>query len=167
MPAAAHSQFVIRRAWRAGALVPIAPGGYETFVPASRQTEDQPQRRPWTGNHTIDLRASIPLPTGRWYVTILAGRERRSADRLAQEGQTNWMRRAAVYMLIMAALLWLVVCAIVIAYLLKSALGLDFFDASSPLHFIYERLFESRLARPDQDVASALPAASMALTMFA
>ena len=165
MPIAGHSQFVIRRAWRAGALVPAAHAPItSTALPWN---SGRTNRRPWSGDHIIDLRASVPLPGGRWYVTVLAGRERRSADRLAQEGQTSWLRRMMVYMLISSALLWLIVCAIVLAYIAKSAIGLDLFDGASPLHFIYERLFESRLGRPAQDVASALPAASMAFTIFA
>lgn len=146
-PVAGHL-LVVRRVWRRGGVA-------RASVAAAPKTSPRPRpetrsaglgARPWAGNHVIDLRASIPLPGGRWYVTILAGRERRSADRLTLEGQTHWLRRAAVYMLIMSALLWIAVCAIVVGYLIKSALGLDFFDDASPLHFIFERLFESRIA---------------------
>ncbi len=37
------------------------------------------------GRHPVNLRFSIPLPFGRYYVTLVAGKERRSADRLASE----------------------------------------------------------------------------------
>ena len=39
----------------------------------------------WSGEHPVNLRLSIPLPFFRFYVTIVAGRERRSAARRAQE----------------------------------------------------------------------------------
>jgi uncharacterized RDD family membrane protein YckC len=75
-------------------------------------------------------------------VTILAGPERRSARRLAAEGQTHWLRRAAVYVVLMSLALWLAACVVVAIYLLKSALGLDLFEGNSPLHLIWEALFE-------------------------
>ncbi len=37
------------------------------------------------GRHPVNLRFSIPLPFGRYYVTLVAGKERRRADRLASE----------------------------------------------------------------------------------
>jgi len=39
----------------------------------------------WDGSHPIDLRITIPFPFGRYYVTIVAGKERRSAARLQRE----------------------------------------------------------------------------------
>ena len=41
--------------------------------------------REWSNQHPINLRTSIPLPFGRWYVTLVAGPERRSKDRLSSE----------------------------------------------------------------------------------
>ncbi len=35
--------------------------------------------------HPVNLRLSIPLPFGRYYVTLVAGKERRGAERLASE----------------------------------------------------------------------------------
>ena len=51
------------------------------------QEADKPaaQAREWTSQHPINLRVSLPLPFGRWYVTLVAGRERRGKDRLKQE----------------------------------------------------------------------------------
>ncbi len=37
------------------------------------------------GRHPVNLRFSIPLPFGRYYVTLVAGKERRGAERLASE----------------------------------------------------------------------------------
>lgn len=143
--------FRIRRGWRTGGLVRLdhpssLPGeasdhhAPETALPAD---QTRPAGRAWTGNHRIDLRVSIPLPTGRWYVTIVAGPERRSADRLRSEGQTHWLRQAVIYIMLMALLLWLAACVIAIVYLMKSALGIDLFEGNSPLHFLWEWAFES------------------------
>lgn len=41
-------------------------------------------RNPWN-QHPIDLRLSLPLPLGRWYVTLVAGPEKRSLARIRQE----------------------------------------------------------------------------------
>ena len=43
------------------------------------------QPREWTSAHPINLRLSLPLVFGRYYVTIVAGRESRGAARLAEE----------------------------------------------------------------------------------
>ena len=37
------------------------------------------------GRHPVNLRLSIPLPFGRYYVTLVAGKERRGAERLTSE----------------------------------------------------------------------------------
>lgn len=39
----------------------------------------------WSSNHPINLRLSIPLPFTRVYLTVVAGPERRSAARRAQD----------------------------------------------------------------------------------
>jgi hypothetical protein len=41
-------------------------------------------KRDW-GRHPLNLRVSLPLPFGRWYVTLVAGRERRGKERLIEE----------------------------------------------------------------------------------
>ncbi len=143
--------FRIRRGWRTGSLVPLELSAMAPKLTADDRSSEstlpahqaRPATRGWTGNHKIDLRVSIPLPTGRWYVTVVAGPERRSADRLRSEGQTHWLRQAVIYIMLMALLLWLAACVIAIVYLLKSALGIDFFEGNSPLHFLWEWAFES------------------------
>ncbi|MEZ5931305.1 MAG: hypothetical protein R3F54_05045 [Alphaproteobacteria bacterium] len=40
--------------------------------------------RDW-GQHPLNLRVTLPLPFGRWYVTLVAGRERRGKERLVSE----------------------------------------------------------------------------------
>lgn len=146
-----HRYFTVRRAWRDGMLVdrqqpvtwaqlpPLEDAGDDAGAAEPSIGGHDLDRRRWSGRHRIDLRASVPLPGGRWYVTILAGRERRSPDRLRAEGQTHWLRRATVYVMLMSLVLWLAVCVLVAIYLVKSALGLDLFDGASPLHILYER----------------------------
>lgn len=52
----------------------------------SRDTDEPPRPdRSWSRDHAIDLRLSIPLVFGRYYVTIVAGRERRNQARLVAE----------------------------------------------------------------------------------
>lgn len=58
-------------------LAPSAPP--EAMAPASTVT------RQWDSPHPINIRLSIPLGFDRFYVTIVAGRERRSPDRQRKE----------------------------------------------------------------------------------
>ena len=44
-----------------------------------------PGGEPWGNDHPVNIRLSIPLPVGGYYVTIVAGKERRSGERLASE----------------------------------------------------------------------------------
>ena len=39
------------------------------------------QERNWSSQHPINLRLSIPLPFGTYYLVILGGKERRSTAR--------------------------------------------------------------------------------------
>ena len=41
--------------------------------------------RPWGNDHPVNIRLSLPLLFGRYYVTIVAGRERRSHQRRIDE----------------------------------------------------------------------------------
>jgi hypothetical protein len=42
--------------------------------------------REWSSDHPINLRTSLPIPfLGRCYVTLVAGRERRRKERLAED----------------------------------------------------------------------------------
>lgn len=61
----------------------------EPPVPASRDSTSSAPRRSqservqdWSGTHPVDIRLTLPLLSGRYYLTVLAGRERRSAERL-------------------------------------------------------------------------------------
>lgn len=88
---------------------PVAPGPTDVFTTEQR--------------HLVDLRASSPFPWGRYYVTILVGKERRSAERLRAERQTHWTRQIAVYALLASILLALATGYLVILYVIKCALA--------------------------------------------
>ena len=63
---------------------------------ASESLEARPQtdRRIWD-QHAVDIRLSLPLPFGHYYLTIVAGRERRSAARRASERSRRPLMTAA------------------------------------------------------------------------
>lgn len=44
-----------------------------------------PRDAPWRGGHPVNVRLSVPLPFGRYFLTIVAGSERRNAARRASE----------------------------------------------------------------------------------
>ena len=52
-------------------------------------TKPTSQRTAWAGQHPINLRVTLPLPFRRWYVTLVAGPERRSNERLMQEREKH------------------------------------------------------------------------------
>lgn len=114
---------------------PLSADQGATVAPGSSDAATVSQR------HLVDLRASAPFPWGRYYVTLLVGRERRSAERLRAERQTHWTRQVAVYALLASVLLALATGYLVILYVIKCGLGINVFSGSSPLHFIYELVF--------------------------
>ncbi len=52
---------------------------------SSVSTRKAPGGEPWGNGHPVNIRLSIPLLFGRYYLTIVAGKERRSGERLASE----------------------------------------------------------------------------------
>jgi hypothetical protein len=58
-------------------------GGDDRGTPGTAQ-RSAPGGESWD-RHPVNLRLSIPLPFGRYYVTLVAGKERRDAERLASE----------------------------------------------------------------------------------
>ena len=51
----------------------------------SAEKKHQYAGREWTSDHPLNLRMSIPLVFGRYYITIVAGKERRARARLAMD----------------------------------------------------------------------------------
>ena len=112
---------------------PAGTGSPEDYAVARGQADDVA--------YAIDLRASVPLLGSDYYVTILAGKERRNETRLRLEGQWRWTRQLIVYFLLASMLLALATGYGVIIYLIKCALGINLMASASPLHFIYEIVF--------------------------
>jgi len=52
---------------------------------SSVSTRKAPGGEPWGNDHPVNIRFSIPLLFGRYYVTLVAGKEHRSGERLAGE----------------------------------------------------------------------------------
>ncbi len=50
--------------------------------------------RTWAADHPVNIRLSIPLGFGRYYVTILGGKERRGDERLADERRKHPLLKA-------------------------------------------------------------------------
>jgi hypothetical protein len=100
----------------------------ETFTPSQYAVfETLRSRAP--SKHAFEYRVSIPTPRKAYYLTIFAGPERRSAERLAREGQTSLPRRSQF----IGTMLFLMVSssvfgAMCLIYLVKSAIGVDLFD---------------------------------------
>lgn len=66
----------------------IAAGESEAqeATPSQNAASTQSGSAAWSANHPVNLRLSIPLPfLGSYYMTLVAGKERRSQVRLAEE----------------------------------------------------------------------------------
>ena len=85
--------------------------------------------------HMIDYRVSIPFFGKRFYLTVLAGRERRSLARLAAEMQLVSVQISKLNTTVLGILLTAGILAAAIAiYVIKSALGVDLFVGDSAMH---------------------------------
>ncbi len=60
---------------------------------SSASVRKAPGGEPWGNDHPVNIRLSIPLLFGRYYVTIVAGKERRSGERLASESKKHPLMR--------------------------------------------------------------------------
>lgn len=78
--------------------------------------------RDW-GSHAVDMRRSVRFLWWRWYFVLLAGRERRPADRLAAEGSPFGTIGNALLTIVF--LLFLLSPLFVLLYGVKSALGIN------------------------------------------
>ncbi len=85
--------------------------------------------------HAIDYRVSIPFFGKRFYITLLAGRERRSLARLAREAQLHAKHIGAFYAFALLVLgCFTLIGSVLIGYVVKSALDIDLMDGPSLLH---------------------------------
>ena len=69
---------------------------------SSASVRMSPGGEPWGNNHPVNIRFSLPLLLGRYYVTIVAGKERRSGKRLASERKKHPLMKLA-NLVVMAA----------------------------------------------------------------
>jgi hypothetical protein len=53
-----------------------------------RAIADAAKPRAW-GTHPVDIRLSLPLPLGRYYLALVAGPERRGPERRAAEDESH------------------------------------------------------------------------------
>ncbi len=69
---------------------------------SSASVRKAPGGEPWGNDHPVNIRLSLPLPFGRYYVTIVAGKERRSGERLGSERKKHPLMKLA-NLVVMAA----------------------------------------------------------------
>ncbi|MEK7244830.1 MAG: hypothetical protein AAB223_02290 [Pseudomonadota bacterium] len=72
-----------------GAMGAVSTAGGE------KTASTPPKKAGFWGRHPIDIRFSLPFLGGRFYVAALSGRERRPAERRAQERHHYPLRTAA------------------------------------------------------------------------
>ena len=75
----------------------------EGFKPdSSAEDRKSPGTEGWTADHPVDIRLSIPFLFARCYVTIVAGKERRSPKRREVEYKKHSLLKAGNIMFIVA-----------------------------------------------------------------
>ncbi len=77
--------------------------------------------QPWT-EHPVDIRVSIPLPFARYYLALVAGPERRSADRLTDERRRRRLVRFGNVLFVLAAVVIFYALLLVVALLMTRIL---------------------------------------------
>ena len=73
----------------------------------------------WGNDHPVNIRLSIPVFFARYYVTIVAGKERRSRERLASEYKKHSLLKVGNVLFIVAVQ---IVCCVALLYAGLSAL---------------------------------------------
>lgn len=72
---------------------PAAPKGKQSSrsadVGQSMEQNHVYAGREWSSDHSLNIRVSIPLGIGRYYITVVAGKERRARARLALDRRQN------------------------------------------------------------------------------
>ena len=91
----------------------------------------------------FDFKVSLPTLSRPVFLRLIVGTERRNAARLVKEGQTSKRSIAFTY----AVVGWLAVASsgfgfFCVAYLVKSALGINLLSGPSPFHALYKLFLE-------------------------
>jgi hypothetical protein len=76
-----------------GGDLPPAVTSRDADTEAHSGERDRPGKQVWGGDHFVNIRLSIPLIFVRFYVTIVAGKERRGAPRRAEERRKHPLAR--------------------------------------------------------------------------
>ncbi len=69
-------------------MLPLAPDDGVTKVTEPGALE-APRAERWGYHHPVNIRLSIPLFTRRYYLMVIAGKEQRSTERLAEEREKH------------------------------------------------------------------------------
>ena len=99
-------------------------------TPPEAEVADPPRDRAWE-RHPVDIRISIPLLVARYYITIVAGPERRSPTRLASERKKHPLLTLAN---VLVMLLFSTICGLGVFTLLQ-VLALSALERSHFLTF--------------------------------
>ncbi len=69
-------------------MLPLTPdeGATEATEPGALEA---PRAERWGSQHPVNIRLSIPLFTRLYYLTVIAGKEQRSTERLAEEREKH------------------------------------------------------------------------------
>ncbi|MEM8951066.1 MAG: hypothetical protein AAGA21_20060 [Pseudomonadota bacterium] len=71
----------------------VDPKGQTSSGKATVEESMEPRHvyagREWSSDHSLNIRVSIPLGIGRYYVTLVAGKERRARARLSLDRRQN------------------------------------------------------------------------------
>lgn len=85
-----------------------------------------------------NITVSVPSPFGAYFFNIRWGKERRSKERLAREGNGSKEKVSIFYTLLIWNILSLIgLGTMVILYLVKSKMGIDLFASKSFLHDMF------------------------------
>lgn len=73
------------------------------------------EARQWRSDHPVNLRLSLPLGLSRYYLTIVAGRERRSPARQRRERRKHplWTFGNAVFLAMVGSVIGLALLALI------------------------------------------------------
>ena len=74
---------------RATSGVPDRGNAFLDDLEIALEQSDAGAKRNWGGPHAINIRLTIPLFTRRYYLTVIAGKEQRSTERLAEEREKH------------------------------------------------------------------------------
>ncbi len=69
--------------------------------------ETEKEKKTGWSRHPVDIRLSLPFITNRYYLTLVAGRERRCPDRRSEDRAKHALGTSSNLMFLLSALAWL------------------------------------------------------------